>query len=255
MQKILFACLFLALISFKADAASEGSKGLAQDLLDIKGMCSRFWNLFTHERSKAYPPNFLSNYFVDIHFYSGELEHQYIVYHYCTFLNDGMQQCALYNGKEKDSRMIGVEYIISKEIFESLPEDEKLLWHSHIYEVKSGLLAFPDLTFEEEWKILELVVGTYGKVLDTWNDGDDFPYGAPKLANALAMDSQVDWDLAKKMDKEMDVHSTYEDRKKQRESLKVPEKAKGADSYLDTGKAPQFEIVFRKQKNTKEFKK
>ena len=33
-----------------------------------------------------------------------------------------------------------IEYIISNERFRSLPEDEKRLWHSHHYEVKSGEL-------------------------------------------------------------------------------------------------------------------
>lgn len=39
--------------------------------------------------------------------------------------------------------MIGVEYIISERLFKTLPEDEKKLWHSHISEVKSGLLTAP----------------------------------------------------------------------------------------------------------------
>lgn len=31
---------------------------------------------------------------------------------------------------------VGVEYIVSDKIFETLPADEQKLWHSHAYEVQ-----------------------------------------------------------------------------------------------------------------------
>jgi hypothetical protein len=40
-----------------------------------------------------------------------------------------------------DARLIGIECIITEERFLGLPEDEKRLWHSHDYEVKSGILV------------------------------------------------------------------------------------------------------------------
>ncbi len=40
---------------------------------------------------------------------------------------------------------MGVEYIISARLFATLPDDEKKLWHSHDYEVKSGSLVAPSL--------------------------------------------------------------------------------------------------------------
>jgi hypothetical protein len=43
-------------------------------------------------------------------------------------------QCVIYDANKSGSRLIGIEYIVSERIFETLPEDEKL-WHSHRHEV------------------------------------------------------------------------------------------------------------------------
>jgi hypothetical protein len=46
-----------------------------------------------------------------------------------------MRQCIIYDSADNNARLIGIEYIISRRLFESLPEEEKKLWHSHQYEV------------------------------------------------------------------------------------------------------------------------
>jgi hypothetical protein len=46
-----------------------------------------------------------------------------------------------------------VEYIISRELFQSLPEEEKRFWHSHAYEVTSGMLYSPRLPQPMENKV------------------------------------------------------------------------------------------------------
>ena len=66
-----------------------------------------------------------------IHFYSGNMKRQLIAQHYCAHLSDEVLQCILYDSERKDARLIGVEYIVSARIFESLPADEKKLWNSH----------------------------------------------------------------------------------------------------------------------------
>ncbi len=40
---------------------------------------------------------------------------------------------------------MGVEYIVTGKIFATLPPEEKHLWHSHVYEVRSGSLAAPGI--------------------------------------------------------------------------------------------------------------
>jgi hypothetical protein len=36
--------------------------------------------------------------------------------------------------------MIGIEYVITEKLFETLPMKEKRYWHSHKHEVESGML-------------------------------------------------------------------------------------------------------------------
>lgn len=191
-----------------------------------------------------YPPDELRIHLVDIHFYSGNLSGQYIAHHYCKEVSLGFQQCLLTDHNDPDAKIIGTEFVISKELFEALPEEEKPLWHSHFYEVKSGLFVAPDLTEEEEWRMLEKLITTYGKVVDVYHQGLDMPIGPPLLANALALDDQVDWDVADLMDKQLGLKTTWKDRREKRKALKDPVIAEGADSYLQTGQAPQFKTYF-----------
>lgn len=85
-------------------------------------------------------------------------------------------------------------------MFETLPDDEKRLWHSHVYEVKSGMLIMPkpntvpDLLWEKaETKEMETVIGWYGKIYHLWqvDRGDKLPLGEPQLMVSFTDDSQV----------------------------------------------------------------
>ena len=57
-------------------------------------------------------------------------------HHYCSCANEEVRQCVIYDSADSNARLIGIEYIISRRLFESLPEEEKKLWHSHTYEVR-----------------------------------------------------------------------------------------------------------------------
>src|SRR5208337_807570 len=75
-------------------------------------------------------------------------------------------QCVIYDGNTTDSRLIGIEYIVSERIFKSLPEDEKPLWHSHRHETTSGELVMPGIPETVEHTAIATLVNTYGK---TWH--------------------------------------------------------------------------------------
>lgn len=60
-------------------------------------------------------------------------------HHYCSHLNEEVRQCIIYDSADNNARLIGIEYIISRRLFEALPEEEKKLWHSHQYEVRPPL--------------------------------------------------------------------------------------------------------------------
>lgn len=91
------------------------------------------------------------------------------------------------------------------ELFATFPEDEKRLWHSHVYEVKSGMLVLPRPSFitEEEWtkaetKAMGSVVKLYGKTYHFWqidklNDGHPYPFGPPNLMMSFTHEGQFDF--------------------------------------------------------------
>ncbi len=89
------------------------------------------------------PLNAIHAHLCGFHFYAGRPSQQVMAIHYCAGMNEEMRQCIIYDSDRKDARMMGVEYIISERLFNTLPEDEKKLWHSHRYEVQSGQLLAP----------------------------------------------------------------------------------------------------------------
>jgi hypothetical protein len=92
------------------------------------------------------PPIGSINAYLDgFHFYNGRMEQQMEAHHYCAILNEDMIQCVIYDGNTKDAKLMGVEYIVSEQLFSGLPSAEKSLWHSHVHEVKAGQLIAPGI--------------------------------------------------------------------------------------------------------------
>jgi hypothetical protein len=166
-----------------------------------------------------------------LHFYSGDLKRQVVSYHYCAHLNDEVRQCVIYDSDRSDARLIGVEYIISGRLFQTLPEDEKRLWHSHRFEVKSGELVAPGLPAPAEKELMKTLVGTYGKTWHFWqvDRGDPLPLGLPQLMMALTADGQVDEALLKIRDQDLGVST--ETKKQQRSDIPDVTVSAGADAW------------------------
>ncbi|VFQ83716.1 unnamed protein product [Cuscuta campestris] len=114
---------------------------------------------------------------------SRDLGRQIETHHYVSRLNHDFLQCAVYDSDDSHARLIGVEYIVSENIYETLPEDEQKLWHSHAYEIKSGLWVSPRLPEVVVRPELENLAKTYGKFWCTWDTdrGDKLPIGPPSL--------------------------------------------------------------------------
>jgi hypothetical protein len=112
-----------------------------------------------------------------------------------------MRQCLIYDSPEKNARLIGVEYMVTPRIYETLPESERKLWHSHEYEVKSGILIMPctsKVTPAAVWDKaetteMEQVLPLYGKTYHMWqiDRGDKVPLGAPQLMASFTSDEDV----------------------------------------------------------------
>ncbi len=173
------------------------------------------------------------------HFYSGDLKRALRVEHYCSHLNADVFQCVIYDSAERNARLIGVEYIISEALFNQLPAEEKKLWHSHRYEVMSGLLTAPGLPDIAEKELMKELVNTYGKTWHLWqvDRGDKLPLGLPKLMLGFTADGQADpMALA---DRNRDLNRDPAKVKAQRADLPVRPVAAGADGWQQ---GPAFQL-------------
>lgn len=128
-------------------------------------------------------------------------------HHFCGHQNDEMRQCLIYNSAEADARLIGLEYIISENLFLTLPDEEKPLWHTHEFEVKSGVLFMPGIPGPVQRLDLEKVCKTYGKTVHFWqvDKGDNLPLGLPQIMMALTRDGQLYENLAQDVEKSYGV--------------------------------------------------
>jgi hypothetical protein len=100
-----------------------------------------------------------------------------VSHHDCGPLNNAVSHYLLYDGPDPDARLIGVEYLVSDEVYRRMPAEEKLYWHAHECEGDAGLLSSPR-SRRSDAKATRVEVGTlWGKVYRTWVSGGDYPRG------------------------------------------------------------------------------
>ena len=175
----------------------------AEEKTTHPSMMSKMSGMAASMLQSFHPLKSVHQHLASMHYYVGEPSRQVISHHFCMHLNEDVRQCLVYDGNAADSKLIGVEYIISAAQFEALPESEKSYWHSHQYEVCSGLLTMPGpvpdaLELTEMRKIRE----TYGKTWHFWQTdrGDPLPYGPAKLMGSFTADGQANAQLVNYMD-------------------------------------------------------
>jgi len=176
------------------------------------------------------------------HFYNGRMEGQMEAHHYLTQLNEDVHQAIMFDGNGENAKLMGVEYIISERLFRKLPEEEKKLWHSHHYEVKSGTLIAPGIPEAAEHELMEKLVSTYGKVIHTWHTDRDLelPMGGPMLMMGFTKEGQLKPELLADRDKRFNVSS--EEKKKNRANIPTPQVDPLANAW-EKGEIRQFEIT------------
>jgi len=129
----------------------------------------------------------------EILFPGGDMKRPIKAYRYIRYLNDDTAQSVIYDGDSKDSRLIGVEFHITEKLYDKLPADEKRLWHSHAYEVKTGALTAPRLPEAAEREFMKQLVFTYGKAWSFWetDKGHVLPLGVPQLMVSATDHGQI----------------------------------------------------------------
>jgi len=153
------------------------------------------------------PLHNICEYLNAIHIYTEEARHGKTravdAHHFCSQIDGNLRQCLIYDSGRQGARLIGVEYMVPKHIYETLDPEEQKLWHSHEYEVLSGMLVLgakrPDNVTQDEWDAVEMqavneVIGLYGKTWHFWqvDRGDVLPLGCPVLMGSLTCDGQAD---------------------------------------------------------------
>ncbi len=183
----------------------------------------------------------INAYLDGFHFYNGNINAQMEAHHYVSQLNEDVHQAIIYDGNTKDAKIMGVEYIISAKLFATLPEEEKKLWHSHHYEVKSGELIAPGIPEIAEHELMEKLVSTYGKTIHTWHTDQQrtLPLGSPMIMMGFTKDGQLKKEMIEARDKRFNV-STAEKREK-RKDIPEPPVDPGSNAW-EKGEIRQFII-------------
>lgn len=155
------------------------------------------------------PLRSLNAYLDGFHFYNGDMEGQMEAHHYCGHVNEQLIQCVIFDGNAADAKLMGVEYILSRQLFEGLPAEEKHLWHSHVHEVRSGQLIAPGVPDAAEHELMEQLAQTYGKTWHTWHTDrkHELPVGVPMLMMGFTRDGQTNEQMVKDRDSRFEVSS------------------------------------------------
>lgn len=130
---------------------------------------------------------------------------QMTAHHFCSPQKGDLHQCVIYDSRGPESKLLGVEYIVSDEMYRGLPESEKKYWHPHAYEILSGQLIAPDLPSLGDDMFPGLLT-TWGKTWHTWPDpSTPVPMGEPLLMWSSNGDGQIDDALVSTRDAEFGI--------------------------------------------------
>lgn len=99
------------------------------------------------------------------------------VQHYCKPHDKIVLVCQLYDSTSKNATLIGIEYVITADQYNSLPNREKPNWHFHKIEFAPNRAdpMFPELIPAQAQTLMGKLMDTYGKVIITWNPKDKLP--------------------------------------------------------------------------------
>lgn len=169
-------------------------------------------------------------YLVGFHPMKDDPSHQMEAHHFCRQVNEDFAQCVLFDSNTSRANLNGIEYIISKKIFDTLAEDERRYWHPHNGEILSGQLIAPGIPDAAEKELMRGKMNSYGKTWHTWSTstGDRLPLGDPQLAWSFNRDGEADPQLIERRDRALAV-STGEKRRERQDLVPLAQPQSGVD--------------------------
>lgn len=99
----------------------------------------------------------------------------WVVHHYCRAINEEVTQCLLFDSDAPGARLIGVETVISPQLFARVPDADRANWHHHRTEIPQVDAVLPGLSEGEAQEVLSSLEDTYGKVVIFWGPRDEAP--------------------------------------------------------------------------------
>jgi len=175
-----------------------------------------------------------------VYFVAGDLNRQVLLHSYLNSFNEEFGHALLYDGERSDSKLVGIQYIISERVFLTLPEVEKKLWHSFHYMVKNGLIVAPSLPSVAEQPLMTHLATCYGKTFLFWDTTvSPLPYGIPQMMMSFTSEGQVNEMYVKQLYADADVNPSS--LLKKREKTSTPVIHPGADSWR-TGEVYQLRL-------------
>lgn len=151
-------------------------------------------------------------------------EIQMEAHHYCHQINEDFAQCVLFDGNKRMARLNGIEYIISEQLFETLPDEERKYWHPHNGEILSGQLVAPGIPDAAEKSLMKSKMNSYGKTWHLWNTGsqgmppDKLPFGEAMLAWSFSRDGELAPRLLEERDRKAGINTA--EKRRQRTDLR-----------------------------------
>lgn len=174
-------------------------------------------------------------------------ERQMEAHHYCHQVNEDFAQCTLFDSNGSNARLNGIEYIISAKLFETLPAEERAMWHPHNGEILSGQLLAPGIPAAADTALMRTKMNSYGKTWHVWNTGhegkvgDQLPLGPPMLAWSFNRDGEAMPSMIERRDKRMDVN-TADIRKRRADLQKLALPQAGVDDLRGKFARPTTDI-------------
>ena len=98
--------------------------------------------------------------------------------HYCKLSESIVAVCQLYDGEGTDAKLAQIEFIITEDQYDQLPDKEKPNWHNHAVELtpQRGAPEFVDLpSGVNGTELLSTLQTTYGKVITVWEPNEELP--------------------------------------------------------------------------------
>ncbi|MDB4972075.1 MAG: hypothetical protein JWN48_416 [Myxococcaceae bacterium] len=140
-----------------------------------------------------------------------DAEHVMESHAFCRARNEEFTQCVLFDANTADANMVGIKYIVSERLYQSMPDEEKALWHPLNYEILSGQLVAAGLPDVAEHAFMEKKLNAYAKTWRTWDtsaaNSKTLPLGQAALGWSFNADGELPEPLRQERDKRMNIDS------------------------------------------------